>query len=383
MSSNSRRPPDVLGAWAALGDASRTAAPGRRERMVESIASAMREARARQVRRGRASRFALVLASAAGLVLVVALWRGRAVSEAPVARLYTLVGASQARIGGHVLPSLAASAPLSLAARAEVETESASTCRLELVSGVEVAVGPETRLRLPDARRPSSTSDEMAMEGGFIRVDVPKLRGGASFAIRTPNTLVVVHGTSFSVEVSKASPASVSRTKVVVTEGIVTVQQGSQNLLLGAGTQWTSEALPDASGASPLASALAPISPTDDAPQGMDTAARSASAAGQTELAGQNRLFAHAMKAKERGDSVRALRLLGDFFQRHPDAPLAQDARVEQFRLLAATGSHEAALRAARAYLSLYPNGFAHDEARRLTEVGGDAARGSASQHPR
>ncbi|MDP9035642.1 MAG: FecR domain-containing protein [Myxococcota bacterium] len=400
MSKNLPGRPDVLGAWAALGDSPSSAAPGRRERVVQSIARTIHESGGHRsspkgwmskalagisgqtASRYRTGGVAFALAAAAGLVLVVALRLTHRADEAPVARLYALVGASRALVEGHVLPSPAASMPLSLPADAEVETGPASTSRLQLVSGVEVAVGSETRLRLPGARRASSASEEMAIERGAIRVEVPKLRSGASFAIRTPNTLVVVHGTSFSVEVSKASPASLPRTKVVVTEGIVTVQQGSRSVLLGAGMEWASEGPPDANGGSSLAEPVAPGSPVVELPQGADTAARSGSA-GQTELATQNRLFAQAMKAKERGDSARAIRLLGDFFRRFPDAPLAQDARVEQFRLLAAMGSRGAAVRAGRVYLSLYPNGFAHDEARRIVTEAGDDATRSAAQQPR
>jgi hypothetical protein len=85
-----------------------------------------------------------------------------------------------------------------------------------------------------------------------------------------------------------------------------------------------------------------------------------------TELANQNRLFASAMNARERGDSLAAVRLLDDFVRRYPASPLAPDAYVERFRTLAQIGDRQGAARAARSYLSMYASGFARDEARAL-----------------
>jgi hypothetical protein len=86
----------------------------------------------------------------------------------------------------------------------------------------------------------------------------------------------------------------------------------------------------------------------------------------ETELAAQNRLYAHAMTARRGGMTTEALRALDEFIRLYPRAPLAQDARVEHFRTLAEQRDREAAARAAREYLTLYPDGFARDEARAL-----------------
>jgi hypothetical protein len=84
----------------------------------------------------------------------------------------------------------------------------------------------------------------------------------------------------------------------------------------------------------------------------------------ETELAAQNRLYARAMEARRSGATTEALRALEEFVRLYPHAPLAQDARVEHFRTLAELRDRDAAARAAREYLTLYPNGFARDEAR-------------------
>jgi hypothetical protein len=91
-----------------------------------------------------------------------------------------------------------------------------------------------------------------------------------------------------------------------------------------------------------------------------------ASALVETELAAQNRLYARAMAARRAGLTTEALRALEEFLRLYPAAPLAQDARVEHFRTLAELHDRDSAARAAREYLTLYPTGFARDEARAL-----------------
>jgi hypothetical protein len=48
-------------------------------------------------------------------------------------------------------------------------------------------------------------------------------------------------------------------------------------------------------------------------------------------------------------------------------AALLQDFHIARFRALQSIGDHGAAAREAQRYLALYPDGFAQDEARRLT----------------
>jgi outer membrane protein assembly factor BamD (BamD/ComL family) len=84
------------------------------------------------------------------------------------------------------------------------------------------------------------------------------------------------------------------------------------------------------------------------------------------ELATQNRLFADAMNARARGDLSGAVRLLDRLLRRYPSSVLGEDARVERFRALARLGDHRGASAAARAYLQVYPGGFARDEAHQL-----------------
>ncbi|MDP9149527.1 MAG: FecR domain-containing protein [Myxococcota bacterium] len=273
-----------------------------------------------------------------------------------------------------------------------LEADPSRPSRLQLLSGVEVAVAPETQLAVPDAQLGTSRREELRLEQGFVRVHVPKLPRGHFFAIRTPNTLVSVHGTTFSVEVTRSGPFALPRTRVIVTEGVVTVREGDRPIFLDAGMEWASslEKLPEVIG--PTSDKGANVSgashgrekPRPDAQDGPSSApsdsAPKEGSENQTELADQNRLFSQATQARARGDGEGAARLFGEFTRRYPDAPLAQDAHVALFRVLVALGSPDAA-RAAQTYIARFPDGVAYEEARRLAS--GDLGERRGESRPR
>jgi hypothetical protein len=355
--SKRQKRPDILAQWARFPiPVNSSATPAlRRARLVIAVARSMLDTKARSSLRRRV--FALLAAAVAIVGMAVVggtVWRGRTTSE-PVASHLVL--------------------------NSQLATVRASPSRMQLRSGVEVSVGPETQLTLPDERDPASTREELVLELGLIRVQVPKLPRGHFFAVRTPDTVVSVHGTAFSVEVTKSGLSAAPKTKVIVTEGVVSVQHSNREILLDAGAEWTSSVegvdrgAPESSGR-PVpepgpASARAPAQRSEDAPASVTSAVLDASVlhertASQAALANQNRLFSEAMSARDHGDSSAAIGLLEDFIQRYPRAPLAEDAYVERFRVLAEMGKHAAAARAARSYLALYPAGFAGAEARQL-----------------
>jgi hypothetical protein len=116
---------------------------------------------------------------------------------------------------------------------------------------------------------------------------------------------------------------------------------------------------------SPVAFARPEATPSEVSPPAPATEV-SPPAPVETNLASQNQLYARAMMARRSGNAAEALRALEEFILVFPGAPLAQDARVEHFRALAEAGDGAGASRAARQYLTLYPSGFARDEARAL-----------------
>lgn len=80
-----------------------------------------------------------------------------------------------------------------------------------------------------------------------------------------------------------------------------------------------------------------------------------------------NRLFTEAKRARREGRNGDALVALDQLLGKYPHSVLAQEASVERFRVLSKLGRSAEARRAAAAYLSRYPSGFAASEAERLS----------------
>lgn len=373
--------PDILAQWSRMpvrGD-SPAQTQASRARIVDVVVRTMLSPRRpTPIQHRLAIRLGLGAAAAAVLIAAFAIGRARvpqhlfAKSDASVVHRHE-VGA----------PSPSSSATV-LGSRSQSATDRSSSSRLQLVSGVEVVVGPETRLTLPSENGTQSLREELALELGVLQVHVPKLPKGAIFSIRTPNAVVSVHGTAFSVEVMKSGPSEVPQTRVIVTEGVVSVQHAGHESLLDAGSEWTSAvANPLVAGHdAPSASKPGPFKPASStkpsegrqadrepfaSPEHNAGNVRGASGVDPTELANQNRLFAEAMSARDRGDGAHAVALLDDFVSKYPACPLTEDAYVARFRVLSRMGDRAAAAKAARGYLAVYPDGLAGQEARALS----------------
>ena len=241
-------------------------------------------------------------------------------------------------------------ADMPLASDDEVTTALDAHARLVLASGVTVELVADTRVRMP---APVPKNERVALTAGEITVHVPKLAPDESFRVETPDSLVTVHGTSFTVTVRDGA------TRVDVEEGVVSVKHGDDEATLRAGNRWPAPAIapPVAPSAATATSATPFVAP---APSG-----RGARPDPST-LAEQNRLLQGALDARRRGDDARALDQLNRLLLRYPTSPLAQEARVEKFRALERMGQHGKAAAEARRYLADYPSGFATDEAKSL-----------------
>ncbi len=90
-------------------------------------------------------------------------------------------------------------------------------------------------------------------------------------------------------------------------------------------------------------------------------------AAPRAELEEVNRLFAEAKLARRQHRDADALQLLQRLLAKYPRSVLSQEASVERFRALARLGRTSEAERYAKAYLAAYPQGFAAEEAQRLS----------------
>jgi hypothetical protein len=153
---------------------------------------------------------------------------------------------------------------------------------------------------------------------------------------------------------------------VVVREGRVLVRSGAQSRFVGAGESWSSQV------EAPVIAAPA-AAPPAVAPPARPVKKRAAALERRplpaSELAAQNRLLEAAELAQKGGMLPLALDRLDTLIARYPDAELADNARVQRFRVLHLAGRDAEALAAARDYLERQPEGFASAEAEQLIEA--------------
>lgn len=347
----------------------------RDQEQLQSVQRALRGvARARQ-QRARRQRIFAGLAVAAGVLAVATggWWIGRqgsaVTAQASGVELRRAEGDVRVQdASGRVLAS---GDPLPFGATVEAVS---GTFELAFPSGAHAQGGSTTRLSVGEAG--SLRRESLLLARGSVEVEVPRLTQPIEFAVDTPDARVVVHGTRFRVQVDPSAPPGAS-TQVAVTHGIVSVQAGSKEVWLRAGERWPAAISPavPADAAVPEALGVEPLEPElEQAPADSDE--RVAPSAKQPRpgarsqrrvdpsLARENRAFAAAMARRNAGELSQALSELERWLARYPDSVLQQEARVEQFRLLARLGRSREAARAARSYLGDYADGYAREEAR-------------------
>jgi len=104
----------------------------------------------------------------------------------------------------------------------------------------------------------------------------------------------------------------------------------------------------------------------ESVPQKPSLPAQSATASGDSTLALENRLFSDAVTDSHSGNTDAALRGFERLLREYPRSPLAQSAMVRRLRILAAAERLPEARAEARRYLTVYPLGFAKQEAEAL-----------------
>jgi len=365
-------------------------ARARRERIVLHLAGLVEGMPSKLARRRRFVRAATFGSAAAILVFMVGLTATRLRSHgrdselsADSSALVLLEGSVQV-----IRPSVdLIAAPLeriSVGNADEVVTAEGGRARALLASGAEVEIDPLSRVRLVRDRTGSNKSTTSVRDGneavvlgaGRVSLRVPKLGPQRSLAVQTPEAMVVVHGTAFSVERRIIPGETLPRTTVGVTEGSVAVRHDGAEVMLHAGDHWSSGSLPAHEdeperrlGAPMMAPTPATSRPRSNA-QGQRTGGRVPKGADAPEksssLAAENRLLQAAMAARQQGDVHRAMQLATELVTRFPASPLVEEARVEHMRALVSAAGVAAAAAEARSYLSDYPQGFARQEANRI-----------------
>lgn len=212
-------------------------------------------------------------------------------------------------------------------------TGAGSGATLRTRRGAHVSLLANTRL---SAISSEPKHELLRLAAGSVNVRVPKLGTGATFAVQTPDSLVTVHGTVFSVTVLSFGPSS--QTCVAVSEGLVAVERGGKRTLVGAGEQLNCHralSLPQAPALEPTAVRGPPAASTaqeSGQPRERHVAKQAAAPplpsnnSSDESLAAQNRLLATALQAERAGQFAEARNQLQRLLARYPSSPLRADA---------------------------------------------------------
>jgi hypothetical protein len=392
MARDAERAQELLRAWAEapVPADDPTAAELRRRRVVASTALTIARAADARAKRQRWLRIGTAFASAAALLAVAGVgWRAASRSHrtaddttSAIAQAQLLAGSIHRGHQGMAAPAVGADGRVALGPGDEVTTDQNGRGEIVLSDGVAIALEARTHVHLPDVVASSAlaqASEQVGLDAGSVFVRVPPLPHGHTFAVRTPDTTVTVHGTAFAVEVIPAAQGTAG-TRVRVSSGVVSVAAAGREVYLTAGMEWSSASPEPASHAAvgePPREALVAAPGTLAQPAGAARAAaphrgraQARTAAAHDESAStlgeENRLLASAIAAAKGGNYGDAVDTLDDLLRRFPTSPLAPEAHVQRFRILEQSGNVAAAAREARTYLALYPEGSAREEAKRL-----------------
>jgi hypothetical protein len=392
MARDADRAQALLRAWAEapVPTDDPTAAELRRRRVVAATGRTIARAAGARAKKQRWLRIGTTFASAAALLAVVGVgWRAgsrwhRAADDATstIAQAQLLAGSIHRGHQGMAAPAVAADGRVALSPGDEVTTDQNGRGEIVLTDGVAIALEARTHVRLPDVAGSSALmqgTEQVGLDAGSVFVRVPPLPHGHTFAVRTPDTTITVHGTAFAVDVLPAAQGTAG-TRVRVSSGVVSVAAGGRGeVYLTAGMEWSSAdaaphvALGEAPREAPVAAAASPGQPVGAsraAPSHRGRAQARAAAhddsASASTLGEENRLLTSAIAAAKGGNYGDAVDTLDDLLRRFPTSPVAPEAHVQRFRILEQSGNGAAAAREARTYLALYPEGSAREEAKRL-----------------
>jgi hypothetical protein len=348
------------------------------QQQLQQVVKALRGVALAREGRRRFRRVAAALAVAAGaLGVAVGGWVvGQEQASPPAPALAAATGVRLAESEGDLLLLDSAGQPLArserLGAGATLETRQGGAA-LEFPSGARARAAQLTRVGVKEAG--GEQREALVLARGEVDVEVPKLAQPIEFSVQTPDALVVVHGTRFSVRVDPDAPAG-AITHVAVTHGLVAVHAGGGEVWLSAGQDWPPTAKPAAAERAAVVDPEPAAAPRDTArvPSLQRHRARRAAVAARARqprldahsLAAENRVFAAAMAKHKAGDLSGALLEIERLLREYPGSVLVQEARVERFRLLHGLGRVAEAARQARSYLGDYHDGYAREEARSI-----------------
>jgi hypothetical protein len=250
-----------------------------------------------------------------------------------------------------------------LAAGDAVHTRLGSRATMTMPSRATIDLGPATDVHL-GAPEPSR-GEWIDLALGRVDVSVPKLDAGKSLSVRTPKATVTVHGTRFSVVVSRNDDHV--ETVVAVSEGAVWVEHDGQTTQLGSGARWSSRAAATSESGAKFEAKdirattqdgsessrgamhgatrqpLAAAANAGKAPNALEFAPLATSS-----LSEENSLMERAMMASRRGDDRSAVAILDKLLTRFPHSILKENAQVERSRALQRLGDSSGAAQGAQ-----------------------------------
>jgi hypothetical protein len=219
--------------------------------------------------------------------------------------------------GAQAMP-LAPGQSATIEAAGDVVTASSGEARLRAATGVEIDVAADTQLGLDELRGRRAS---VHLYAGKVRCRVPHLAPTDTFSVVTRDVHVVVRGTAFSVETSRAGTTSVR-----VDDGVAVVHHPGGDVTLAASQSWTNEHSAEPSRAS-TASTVVPAPP----PRTL----RASPPPPRGTLNKETRLLRSGLAAERSGDLTRATASYDQLLAHFPHSPLAPDARAALARVQA------------------------------------------------
>lgn len=213
-----------------------------------------------------------------------------------------------------------------------IETQDGSRARLHGGRGLDIELGPASRLVLGEIQDETGAT-RLRLEHGRVSCSVDPTGEGPKLAVVTPDAIVEVKGTVFSVEL--LGQADDLRTCVRVQRGLVSVKRGAVVEGLGAGqssgcaAQVSDLEVEEELGEGEAESAAASTSPPDR------TSSEESTLPQLSSLPTQNGLFARGLAAERRGELVSAERTLRQLLSQYPETPLRPDVEAALERIVA------------------------------------------------
>ena len=292
---------------------------------LKSEAQALAGQRAARPRHG-AGYAALALAAAA-ISMVGTRWLAGHHRGPPAASLTFVGSVGETVARGGASPRKLRSGESLTSDPGEVESAEPGSAELVNSAGLGLRLGSATRVSLSGLVG-AEPRNQVELRHGLLTCTVPHLNEGQRFSVATPDALVVVHGTVFSVRVD-SQRTSGSETCVRVTDGVVIVQHGDSETALNAGDSWG--CAPSIDGAPKPADAAASAASSDNngaaAEPNRGAFHGPVRAVEHGTLGEENRLFQAALAAERLGQKDKAELGLNRLLSKYPGSPLAPEAR--------------------------------------------------------